>query len=165
MTYLVKILGFALLFSTTAQAVTNFDNAPSGAHYAKGAGEPVCTLNGLTVTCTGTSIEGVGRTNADVSLAVTATFTGTCTNRGGNLVEPFTESGTTTTSDVVTSTKNGRLNVPEQSETATEADFLATFKCPNRNWKADVTDIDVTSFTYTLTFDGFSQPAITINGP
>src|SRR5215217_8194540 len=95
--------------ASAALGDTNFANAPSGAHYATGSAEPVCTLNMLTVTCTGTTIGGVGNTNATVSLAVTSTFTGTCTNRGGNLVEPFTESATNTTSTVVTSTKNGRL--------------------------------------------------------
>ena len=36
--------------STAAQAVVNFDNAPQGAHFAKGAGEPFCTVTGTTVT-------------------------------------------------------------------------------------------------------------------
>src|SRR5215216_6684043 len=123
-----------------ALAVTNFENAPQGAHYATGFGEPVCTITGTTVTCTGTEIVGVGNTNATVLLAVTSTFTGTCTNRGGNLVEPFTESDTNTTSTTLTSTKNGRLVVPAQTATApSEEDFLATFECPNPNWTADVT--------------------------
>src|SRR5215203_6201068 len=134
-----------------ALAVTNFENAPQGAHYAQGFGEPVCTLTGTTVTCTGTEIAGVGNTDATVTLAVTSTFTGTCTNPGGHLVEPFTESETTTTSTVVTSTKNGRLIVPAQTATGpTEEQFLATFECPNPGWTADVTATNV-SFVYTLT--------------
>src|SRR5829696_5212058 len=149
-----------------ALAVTtvNFDNAPSGAHFAQGAGAPVCTLSGLTVTCTGTAIEGVGNTNATVNLAVTSTFTGTCTNPGGHLVEPFTESETTTTTSVITSTRNGRLIVPAQSATAVSSEqFLASFECPNPNWTPQVTGTDV-RFVYTLTFAGFTQPAITITG-
>src|SRR5215204_3643879 len=86
-----------------ALAATDFSNAPQGAHYAQGFGEPVCTLTGLTVNCTGTEIAGVGNTNATVTLAVTSTFTGVCHNPGGHLVEPFTESETTSTSTVVTS--------------------------------------------------------------
>jgi hypothetical protein len=147
-----------------ALAVTNFANAPQGAHYVTGFGEPTCTITGTTVNCTGTQIAGVGNTNATVTLAVTSTFTGTCTNRGGNLVEPFTESETVSTSTVVTSTKNGRLIVPAQTATAPgEEEFLANFECPNPNWTADVTTTDV-SFLYTLTFAGFNQPAITIRG-
>ena len=148
-----------------ALAVTNFDNAPSGAHYRTGSAEPVCTLSGLTVTCTGTTIGGVGNTNATVNLAVTSTFTGTCTNRGGHLVEPFTESETTTTTSVITSTRNGQLIVPEQSATGTSSEeFLATFECPNPNWTATISGTSI-SFLYTLTFAGFTEPAITISGP
>src|SRR5215216_7206386 len=130
-----------------ALAVTNFENAPQGAHYATGFGEPVCTITGTTVTCTGTEIVGVGNTNATVLLAVTSTFTGTCTNPGGHLVEPFTESETATTATAVSS-----------------AEFLATFGCPNPNWTPEVTGTAI-SFVYTLTFAGFSAPAITVTGP
>lgn len=164
MTYLVKILGSALLFSTTAQAETNFDNTPQGAHYAQGFGEPVCTPNGLTVTCTGTKFQGVGKTNADVELVVTSTFTGTCTNKGDNLVDPFTKSETTETSKTVSSIKNGNLQVPGQTAIGTSTeDFLKTFKCPNRNWTPDV-DGTAVSYTYTVTFAGFTEPVIFIEG-
>ena len=158
----------ALFFTTSAaQAVTtvNFNNAPPGAHFAQGQVAPVCTLSGLTVTCTGTAIEGVGNTNATVNLAVTSTFTGTCTNPGGHLVEPFTESETTTTTSVITSTRNGRLIVPPQTATAVSSEeFLAAFECPNPNWTPEVTGTAI-SFVYTLTFAGFTQPAITVTGP
>ena len=166
---LVILTSVAMLFVgySPAGAVTNFANAPQGAHYAQGFGEPVCTLSGLTVTCTGTQIEGVGNTNATVTLSVTTTFTGVCHNPGVNskVVEPFTQSETTTTSTVVPSTKNGRLVVPAQSATGTSsADFLATFSCPNPNWTPEITGT-ATSFVYTLTFAGFTQPAITVTSP
>ena len=155
------------LAAVPALAVTtvNFANAPSGAHFAQGEAAPVCTLSGLTVTCTGTEIQGVGNTNATVNLAVTSTFTGTCTNPGGHLVEPFTETDTNTTTSVITSTKNGRLVVPAQTATATSSqEFLDTFECPNPNWTPEVTGTAI-SFVYTLTFAGFDQPAITVTGP
>ncbi|PNP52592.1 hypothetical protein FNYG_15830 [Fusarium nygamai] len=167
MQYLVKILGFALLFTTTAQAVTDFNNAPSGAHYAKGAGDPVCTVSGTTVTCTGTAIEGVGNTNAVVELVVTSTISGVCHNPGSNdkVVEPFSESINKETSSMVTSTKNGRLVVPEQTTIGVSTeDFLATFTCPNPNWTPEVTS-NVLTYEYTLTFAGFTEPAISITGP
>src|SRR5215212_8963689 len=107
------------LGTATAQAATNFNNAPQGAHYAKGASEPICTVSGTTVSCTGTSIEGVGHTNATVKLSVTSTISGVCHNPGTNskVVEPFSKSVTTSTSSELTSTKNGRLNVPAQTTT------------------------------------------------
>src|SRR5215217_508077 len=152
-----------------ALAVTtvNLDNAPQGAHFARGAGAPVCTVTGTTVTCTGTAIEGVGNTNATVTLAVTSTVSGVCHNPGVNskVVEPFSESVTTSTSTELTSTKNGRLIVPAQTATGTSTEeFLATFTCPNPNWEPEVTS-NVLSFEYTLTFEGFTEPAILITGP
>jgi len=154
------------LAAASALAVTNFDNAPQGAHYARGSAEPVCTVTGTTVTCTGTAIEGVGNTNATVELSVTSTISGVCHNPGVNskIVEPFSESVTTTTSSELTSTRNGRLVVPAQTTTGTSTeDFLATFTCPNPNWTAEVTS-NVLSFQYTLTFAGFTEPAISITG-
>jgi hypothetical protein len=154
------------LTAATALAVTDFSNAPQGAHYARGSAEPVCTVSGTTVTCTGTAIEGVGNTNATVELSVTSTISGVCHNPGVNskIVEPFSESVTTTTSSELTSTKNGRLVVPAQTTTGTSTeDFLATFTCPNPNWTPEVTS-NVLSFEYTLTFAGFTEPAITITG-
>ncbi|HJW00860.1 MAG TPA: hypothetical protein VJ617_17340 [Arthrobacter sp.] len=167
----VMILLAAMLFAlatgmTAAHAATNFDNAPQGAHYANGFAEPVCTLSGLTVSCTGTQIAGVGNTNATVTLAVTSTFTGVCHNPGVNskIVDPFTESETTTTSSVITSTKNGRLVVAPQTATGTSsAQFLADFSCPNPNWTPEITGTSI-SYRYSLTFAGFDDPAILITG-
>lgn len=163
----IAVLGMMLLgFAPAAQAATDFSNAPRGAHYAVGFGEPVCTVSGLTVSCTGTQIEGVGHTNATLDLAVTSTISGVCHNPGTNskVVEPFSRSVTTTTTAELTSTKNGRLVVPSKSATGTSsAQFLATFTCPNPNWTPEVTS-NVLSFTYTLTFEGFTEPAIIITG-
>jgi hypothetical protein len=154
------------LSTATAQGATDFDNAPQGAHYAQGSAEPVCTVSGTTVTCTATAIAGVGNTNATVELDVTSTISGVCRNPGTNrkVVEPFSDSITESTSSELTSTKNGRLNVPAQSATGvSSAEFLETFTCPNPNWEASVTS-NVLSFEYTLTFAGFTDPAILITG-
>jgi hypothetical protein len=167
----VLTLFAAMLFAltmgmTAAQADVDFSNAPQGAHFARGATEPVCTVTGTTVTCTSTAIEGVGNTNATVVLAVTSTVSGVCHNPGTNskVVEPFSKSVTKTTSSDLTSTKNGRLLVPAQTTTGTStATFLKTFECPNPNWTPEVTS-NVLSFEYTLTFAGFTEPAILITG-
>src|SRR5215212_1751773 len=163
----LSLLALALA-AVPALAVTNFNNAPSGAHYRQGSAEPVCTFgaDGLTVTCTGTQIAGVGNTNATQTLAVTSTFTGTCQNPGSKnkTVEPFTESETTTTSNQLLPNRNGTLVVPTISATGTSSEeFEESFTCPNPNWTDTVTSSDV-SFTYTLTFAGFTAPAISITG-
>jgi len=163
----IAVLGLMFLgFAPAAQALTNFSNAPSGAHYAVGFSEPVCTVSGVTVSCTGTQIEGVGHTNATVDLTVTSTISGVCHNPGTNskVVEPFSKSISTTTTTELVPTKNGRLVVPTESATGTSTEeFLATFTCPNPNWTPEVTS-NVLSFTYTLTFEGCTKPAIIITG-
>jgi hypothetical protein len=47
------------------------------------------------------------------------------------------------------------------------SDFEAMATCPNGNWTKELESGTVTlsSFTYTLTFAGFSGPYITITGP
>lgn len=155
-----------LVLSAPAQALTNFDNAPSGAHYAHGYVEPTCGVSGATVTCTATEIAGVGNTAATVSLAATTTFTGVCHNPGNyNVVDPFTRTvPSPPTTSTLTPDRHGVLWVSMQSTSiTTRSQFLATFSCPNPNWTAEVTTARV-SWTYTLTFDGFSAPAISISG-
>ena len=154
--------------SAPAQALTNFDNAPNGAHYAQGSAEPVCTFNAATATlsCTGTQIAGVGNTNADLVVSVTSEFTGVCRNPGTNrkVVDPFTETESATIPTTLTPSRNGRLGVPSRTVNGTsEGEFLANFDCPNPNWEADVSDVNI-SWSYTLTFAGFGAPAISISG-
>jgi hypothetical protein len=149
-----------------ALAVTNFNNAPSGAHYRNGFAQPVCSTNQVTdtVSCTGTTIGGVGNTAATVSLSVTATANLTCTNRGGNLVEPHSSTVTDTTSAREFPSRNGQIIIDPISERITAGDVTGAFTCPNPNWTERVQSITVTGFTYTVTFDGFTQPAIRVTG-
>jgi hypothetical protein len=157
-----------LVMSSVGSAATVFNNstAPQGAHYSNNSGEPVCSVGATAVSCTGTSIAGVGNTAATVVLSVTTTFSGVCHNPGTNskVVEPFSDSDTNSSSQRATPSRNGRLDVAAQSTPIpSQEDFEATFTCPNPNWTPEVTSSG-TSFTYTLTFDGFTQPAITISG-
>jgi hypothetical protein len=41
---------------------------------------------------------------------------------------------------------------------------LASFTCPNPGWTATVTGTSI-SYQYSLTFAGFTEPAILITGP
>src|SRR5215218_7652611 len=81
-------LTFVGLSAGAALAVTNFANAPSGAHYRQGSAEPVCTettvptTGAVTVSCTTTTIGGVGNTNANLLLDVTGTANFVCHNPG-----------------------------------------------------------------------------------
>jgi hypothetical protein len=175
----VKRLGFIAALALTfmglsvgaAVADTNFDNAPSGAHYRKGSVEPVCTestvptTGAVTVSCTGTQIGGVGNTNADLSLAVTGTANFVCHNPGNaNIVEPHSASVDEETSATLVPSRNGTLVVPAQSVTISPEDAAAQFECPNANWTEEFTGFSDLTFTYSLTFVGFDAPAISVTG-
>ena len=175
----VKRLGIIALLSTLgvvaaasgASAATNFDNAPSGAHYRQSSVEPVCTsttvptTGAITVSCTGTQIAGVGNTNADLLLSVTGTANFVCHNPGNdNIVEPHSASVDEATSATLVPSRNGTLVVPDQSVTISPEDAAAQFECPNANWREEFTGFSLLSFTYSLTFAGFTDPAILITG-
>lgn len=155
---LLLFLGFA----ASAQASTNFSNAPTGAHYASGSSEPVCTWSGATATCTSTVIGGIGNTDATVSLTVTTTITGYCFNPGNpnKAVTPFTRSQSTPTVSANVPSRNGQITIPQESATGlTVADFK--FKCPNPNWTPHF-DGPTYSYVYTVTFAGFTLPVISL---
>ena len=170
---IIAVLAMLLVaFSASvALAVTNFDNAPSGAHYRKGSAEPVCTstttptTGAITVSCTGTQIAGVGNTNADLSLAVEGTANFVCHNPGNkNIVEPHSGSVSESTSTTLVPSRNGTLVVPSQTVTISPEEAAAQFTCPNPNWTEEFTGFSDLSFTYSLTFAGFTEPAILITG-
>jgi hypothetical protein len=144
----------------TYSATLNSANAPTGA--AKPSTPPTCTVNqNLTISCNSYTLGGVGHTNATVSLTANYTATIDCTNKGGNLVEvqavPFSSTSTAT----VSSTKNGQLSVPAQSAGPSPLPNV----CPNGNWTPSIRPgtLVLRSFTYTLTFAGFTSPYITIS--
>ena len=155
----------ALSASAALAAITttiNPANAPSGTHLQSGS--IGCTVGAdLSVTCSAFELAGVGNTNADVSLTANYSATIDCTNHGGNLVESHTASFSDSDSATATSRKNGRMNVPAQSASP----FDAPQVCPNPNWTPSIRagTLTLTSFTYTLTFAGFTGAYITITGP
>jgi hypothetical protein len=112
------------------------------------------------VDCDNYVLGGVGNTNATVSLVATYSATIDCTNKGGNLVESHTSLFSDSSTATVASTRNGQLRVPAQSASA----FGAPQVCPNPNWTPSIREgtLVLESFTYTLTFAGFSAPAVLI---
>src|SRR5215216_260673 len=146
--------------AAAAQAVINPENAPSGTHLQSGA--IGCTVNAdLSVTCSSFELAGVGNTNATVSLVANYSATINCTNKGGNLVESHTTTFSAGETFTAASTKNGRLRV----QSAEANPFDAPQVCPNPNWTPSIAPgtLVLQSFTYTLTFAGFSAPAVTIS--
>jgi hypothetical protein len=140
-------------------------NAPGSSHLASGS--PSCTVNAdLSIDCSAYVLGGVGHTNATVSLVATYTAIIDCFNPGTNPQNPI-ESHTATFSAsstaTVASTRNGQLRVPAQDVSPFEAPQV----CPNPNWTPVIREgtLQLLSFSYTLTFAGFTSPYITISEP
>jgi hypothetical protein len=164
------VLVAAVAFPAAASAVApgvytptsdsfNSANAPGSSHLASGS--PSCTVNAnLSIDCSAYVLGGVGNTNATVNLAATYSATIDCTNHGGNLVESHTSTFSASSTATVASTRNGQLNVPTRSVSP----FSAPQVCPNPNWTPSIRagTLMLETFTYTLTFAGFSSPYITI---
>ena len=145
-------------------ATFNSSQAPGSSHVANGSAQPTCTVApDLSISCNSYTLGGVGHTNADVLLTANYTAIVDCFNPGtnpNNPIESHQTSFSPTSEITVTSSKNGQLAVPAQSVSFTGAPV----GCPNPNWTPTIRpgSQTLTSFSYTLTFAGFSSPYITI---
>jgi hypothetical protein len=143
----------------------NSANAPGSSHLTSGS--PSCTVNAdLSIDCSAYVLGGVGHTNADVLLTASYTAIVDCFNGGtnkNNPVESHQTSFSPASRATVASTKNGQLSVPAQSVSFAGAPV----GCPNANWTPTIRPGSQTllSFSYTLTFAGFSSAYITISEP
>jgi hypothetical protein len=163
----MMVVGLSAL-AASATTTINPAAAPTGTHVQTGT--PSCTVNSdLTVTCSAYELAGVGNTNAADLLTVSYSATVRCRNHGGNIVDVKTQPVSTSAGDNNLAPKNGRLTVPrlDSAPVPTDSAFEAQATCPNGNWTKELLAGSVTlnSFTYTLTFDGFSGAYITITGP
>jgi hypothetical protein len=140
----------------------NSANAPGSSHLTSGT--PSCTVNAdRSIDCSAYVLGGVGHTNATVSLTANYTAIVDCFNPGSNPqnpIESHTTSFSPTSTATVASTRNGQLSVPARSVSFSGAPV----GCPNTNWTPTIRpgSLTLVSFTYTLTFAGFSSPYITI---
>ena len=154
-----------------ASQTTNIDptKAPTGTHLQSGTIGCSVDSSTLLVTCNAFELAGVGGANATGSLATTYSATVDCTNNGGKLVPVKSTAQTAPTTTGSLSPKNGRLSVPSVNSgpVPTAAQFEAAATCPNGNWTKSLEggSITLSSFTYTLTFTGFTGAYITITGP
>jgi hypothetical protein len=161
------LLALSATVATAAIVRTiNPDAGPTGAHFQ--TGDATCVVNAnLSVSCSSYELGGVG--NADATANLTASYTATidCNNPSeknkNNPVESHTAAFTAANSSGQLEPKNGRLRVPALSVSP----FSAPQVCPNDSWVPEIRDgtLVLVSFTYTLTFDGFTGAYITITGP
>ena len=161
---LALVIGTVAALATVALGAVNPANAPPGTHLQSGAIGCLVDDDGLSVSCSGFELAGVGNTNAFVSLSASYSAIIDCRNHGGNVVESHETTFTAANSATLTPTRNGRLRVGARS---VSPDLDLAEPCPNPNWTPEFHPGTLTldSFTYTLTFDGFTGPYITITGP
>jgi hypothetical protein len=172
---IASIVSFTAPVALADQTTTvNFDNGPGGVHFVTHTPFPVCAVApDLSVTCPVESFElaGVGNNNATATLIAEYSAIIDCNNPGNNPnnpIESHTQTAAVSASSGLLSPQNGRLTVDPITATApAEADLLALATCPNPNWTAVVRpgSITLVSFTYTVTFEGFTDPFITFTGP
>jgi hypothetical protein len=170
---IIAVLSLLVVAMTAAVAqaaintTINPANAPQGTHFQ--VGTATWTVTGLTVNYSSYELAGVGNANATANLDASYTATVRCRNHGGQIVDVKSQPVTVGSSTGVLEPKNGRLLVPALSSAPvpTNAQFEALATCPNRNWTKETLagSQTLSSFTYTLTFAGFTSPYITITGP
>jgi len=161
---LALVIGAVGALATGALATIDPANAPSGTHLQSGAIGCAVQSDGLTVSCTAFELGGVGNTNASLSLSATYSGVVDCRNHGGNVVESHETTFTASNTATLTPSRNGRLRVGARS---VSPDLDLAEPCPNPGWTPEFHAGSPTldSFTYTLTFAGFTNPYITITGP
>jgi hypothetical protein len=165
----LALVGYAPSASAAITTTITPANAPTGTHFQ--VGTATCSVDQTTqlVTCSSYQLAGVGNANATGALDTMYTATVQCRNHGGQIVEVKSQVTTAPVTTGSLSPKNGRLEVPSltSSPLPTAADFTAQATCPNGNWTKELLGgtITLSSFTYTLTFAGFTGAFITITGP
>src|SRR5207247_10859022 len=131
---IVGRLVIALIISATPLALL-----ASSPHYKKG-GQPVCTADGATVTCSTGTVTGLGNFDVQVSISFTASQGQLCHNKGNpsNIVpgqNPAIGTGGGGVSIPAADIKNGNLVIPSFSGTATlTAGDAASAGCSTGNW-------------------------------
>jgi hypothetical protein len=150
--------------ASVALATINPANAPSGTHLQSGAIGCAVESDGLSVSCSAFELGGVGNTNADLNLTANYSAIIDCRNHGGSVVESHATTFAATNEATLTPGRNGRLRVGARS---VSPDLALGEPCPNPNWTPEFHPgtLTLNSFSYTLTFNGFTGAYITITGP
>jgi hypothetical protein len=127
-------------------------------------GQPTCTADGLTITCTG-QLAGLGNEDVQITTSGSATFETTCRNRGGSeapgqnpAVAQFADSTIIPADEV----DNGTLSFTVTTTITAPTPTAQEAGCPNGNWTAVVGD--ATGFS-AVSFSVFQPAGTLVLGP
>lgn len=137
----------AVLFLSTVLAIGLF--APSAFAAVKFHSGPTFTDRGTTLNVTG-NVSGLGNENLTATLSATGLASVECINPAGNRAPGQDTSVVTTGTQSNIEVKNGRATF---NVTSAEPK-VSSSACPNRKWRAVVTDVDFSSATLTLSQGG-----------
>jgi hypothetical protein len=136
--------------------------AQRGHFVTGGANAPICTDEGLVVSCQGT-VAGLGGTTFEITVAASGTAIVDCQNPGGNVApgQATTFEGAGGTGELPTP-QNGRYDFPDL-RTLEPGPLPPEPTCPNEQWVPIITDVVFTSpATVTLFEDGVQVDQITV---
>lgn len=140
-------LALVLGFPTTALAQSG--------HFV---GTPTCTDQGTTLECRG-KVAGLGGTTFEISVEASGVASVECRNPGGNVApgQSF-DFGAVGTSGPLATPRNGQFRFTVETDTPS----APAGSCPNRQWTAEVVDVEFDDATITLTEDGTVSDTITV---
>ena len=134
--------------------------ADSGHFIESGAGAPVCTDEGTTVSCDG-KVAGLGGTTFEITIEADGVASVECTNPGGNVAPgqdtAVTVAGTTGPQETP---RNGQVRFTIETDEPPQPPPTPT--CSNEMWTANIVDVTFTTATLTLFEDDVQTDQVTV---
>lgn len=135
-------------------------HAQSGHFIESGAGAPVCTDTGTTVTCTG-KVAGLGGTTFEITVTAPGVAEVECANPAGNVAPgQDTEVDVTGSTGPLPTPRNGQYRFTTTSDTPV---LPSVPTCPNPQWTPHVVDVAFGDATLTLYEDGAQVDQVVVS--
>ena len=135
-------------------------SAQSGHFLTGGNNAPRCMDIGTQVQCSG-KVAGLGGTTFEITIEADGIASVECRNPGGN-VAPGQDTAVTVegTTDALPTPRNGQFRFTVTTDDPEPLPPTPT--CPNRQWTAEIVDVEFTTATLTLLEDGLVSDQVTV---